>query len=233
MKTIGDRTYADIIKNVKKNVKTKGVMINQKSKNSDGSAQLRIKGKDETERHAFQQMLTASLKNVAEVQVKKTNQTIMILDIDETVEEDEIQAIVKQELNTNEEILNLKVADKANAQGVKYAFVTTTIDAANRLINKKRIGDGWNRWRIKGTNTLKRCYKCYRVGHKANDCLKQKMELICHNCGETGHKIKECNNVTTCYLCQSKEHKAESMRCPEYKRLVQAQERRKRSVHSK
>lgn len=125
------------------------------------------------------------------------------------------------------------MADKANAQGVKYAFVTTTIDAANRLINKKRIGDGWNRWRIKGTNTLKRCYKCYRVGHKANDCLKQKMELICHNCGETGHKIKECNNVTTCYLCQSKEHKAESMRCPEYKRLVQAQERRKRSVRSK
>lgn len=230
LKPIGERTYADIMKNIKQNVSTQGVLIDQKSKNRDGSVQLRIKGNNTAERLAFKELMTAKLENIAEVRLKASHQTIMILDIDETVQEAEVQAALKRELPVNDEISYFKLAEKPNAQGVRYAFASINLEAAKRLVTKKRIGDGWDRWRIKEVTTLSRCFKCSKVGHKARECVTKQTEQRCHNCGEIGHKLKECLNSTHCYLCQSKEHRAETMRCPEYRRLLRAQEGERRKV---
>lgn len=65
---------------------------------------------------------------------------------------------------------------KANTRVLKYVFVTGKENIAKEVIIKKRIGHRSHRWRVREVNTIPRCYKCHRVGHKANKCKMQDEE---------------------------------------------------------
>lgn len=42
-------------------------------------------------------------------------------------------------------------------------------------------------------------------------------------CGKTGHRAKECNGKPFCIKCNKEEHRADQIKCPYFKRLVEIQ----------
>lgn len=222
-------SYADVIKNMRE-VNIEGITVDR-NKTKDGNVQLRVRAKEENERRKFRESLTTKLGSVAKVDVKKgSNQTVMILDIDESIQPDYVKVTLREELgrdNLGENDIQVKMPEKGNTGGVKYAFATLNGESAKRLVDRKYIGKGWDRWRVKEIESLPKCYRCHRVGHITRNCQTNNAEDTCHKCGETGHKRRECQNGQKCYLCGSDEHKAETMRCPKYRELVQAWKKEK------
>ncbi|XP_050500825.1 uncharacterized protein LOC126880806 [Diabrotica virgifera virgifera] len=154
----------------------------------------------------------------------------MLIDIDETVSEDEVREAITKELNiegTSRIDMTIKLAQKTNQRGYKFAFVTMEHDAVDLITKKKRIGEGWNRCRIRELDLLDRCRKCFQIGHIAKECQRKGSQDRCHRCGEEGHKRGQCSGEENCYLCNEKGHGAETMRCPKYRELLKRKMRRR------
>ncbi|CAG9820782.1 unnamed protein product [Phaedon cochleariae] len=139
---------------MKQEVNTEGIVIYKITKIHDGNVQVKIKRKEEKNRALFRESMSEGLRKVAKVQTKQRTQTFMILDIDETVLEEE---------------------EETNDRGLKYAFITTRDDVTKILENESRIGNGWNRWRINEVKEAKRGYKCRKLGMYQKTVVK-KME---------------------------------------------------------
>lgn len=231
LQPLSGTTFADIVKSMKEDVSTDGIIVDRVTKTNRGNVEIKIKGKEEKSRLEFKNQLNTKLGQIAKMSTRTRNQTLMILDIDETIQEREVKEIIKKELNNishpHDEII-IKLANKPNSRGLKYAFATGAENMIKELAIKKRIGQGWHRWRVREVNSVPRCYKCHWVGHKANECKMQDGEVKCHKCGETGHKKIECQKSQKCYLCQEEGHNAETLKCPKYKQLIQAQNKEKR-----
>ncbi|CAH1114658.1 unnamed protein product [Psylliodes chrysocephalus] len=233
IKPTGNTSFADILKDMKKDIKTEGITIERITKTTSGNLQLKIRGNDKKDRKTFTTALNTTLTNVAQIDVKTKGQTFMILDIDETVREEDIRQVLKREINNENNFVDesqVKLAEKPNKNGYRYAFVTMQPDAASYITRKKRIGEGWNRWRIRELDPVQRCRKCHRIGHRGDQCkYKEEDRNNCHKCGEGGHKKRECTNEEHCYLCNTNGHTAETMRCPEYRNLIKTHNEEKRA----
>lgn len=224
-------SYADIIRSMKKEVTTEGILIERINRTYEGNIQIKIKGREEKCRQDFKELLVTKLNNKANIESKQRNQTLMILDIEETTQPEEAKEAVEREITKHGEKqrdVQIKMSEKANERGLKYAFLTVETDIAQKLLLRRKIGEGWNIWRIKELVTIPRCYKCHRVGHIANKCGKKNPSELCHKCGKPGHQRKDCQNEDRCYLCDADGHKAETMKCPEYRKLAEQQRKEKR-----
>lgn len=225
LKPLNNATYAEVISHMKSQVGTKGVTIDRICKRKDNSVELRIKSKDDQDRKAFRISLSEKMETLAEVKTTGRLKKIMVLDIDETIQEGEVQEVLKAELGNTEGLVGeekFTLSKKGNRKGLKYAFLSVEKSTADLLLQKRTIGKDWNRWRIKEVEQLIKCYKCNQVGHMVRDC--KKTEDTCYKCGEEGHKRADCQNPEKCYLCNSTGHKAESMRCPQYRTLITVRE---------
>ncbi|CAG9818803.1 unnamed protein product [Phaedon cochleariae] len=168
---------------MKEQVGTEGITVDRINKMRNGSVELKIKGKEAKNRQIFRRVLTEKLDKVAEVNIKQKSQTVMILDIDETVTETDVKEALNREINDDErsmEDVRIKLSEKANARGLKYAFVTMAPDIATNISSKRSIGVGWNRWRLREVDNVVRCYKCQRVGHAANKFEIKEKDSLCH-----------------------------------------------------
>lgn len=94
-----------------------------------------------------------------------------------------------------------------------------------KLVNDiRRIGKGWNRWQIRKIDNDTQCYRCRKVGN----CIEKEEETKCYKCGELGQIKKEYKGVQKCYLYKTEGHKAESLKCPEYRKMQEAQKKERR-----
>lgn len=113
------------------------------------------------------------------------------------------------------------MTEQTNKMGKKSAFLSVPGEMAVKLLNRGRIGEGWDRWRVRDVITPSRCFTCRKVGHEAKDCKAKGKGEVCHNCGHFGHYRSDCKNAKACYLCGKEGHKAESMTCPVFRDMVQ------------
>ncbi|CAH1107690.1 unnamed protein product [Psylliodes chrysocephalus] len=163
-------TYADIMRNMKKDVNTEGILIDRVDKSEEGNIHIKIKGQEEKNRHAFKEQLTQKLSNMAKVETKQINQTVRILDINDTIQMEEAQELIKKEIENiggQHDGMQIRMAGKSNIRGLKYAFLSVGTDTAQKLLSRRKIGEGWNRWTVKEVENVQKCYNCYRVGHIA------------------------------------------------------------------
>ncbi|CAG9819952.1 unnamed protein product [Phaedon cochleariae] len=164
LKPADGTSYAQLVKSMEDTVDTEGITIDKINKTNNGNVQIKIKGKEEKSRSLFRATLTKKLEGVANIHFKQKTQTFMILDIDETVEEEEVRRVLSKETNSgHSEEMRMKLSEKINDRGLKYAFITLGEDSAKLIENRRRIGNGWNRWRIKKVDEVKKCYRSQKI----------------------------------------------------------------------
>ncbi|CAG9815948.1 unnamed protein product [Phaedon cochleariae] len=178
LKPADGTSYAQLVKSMKDTVDTEGITIDKINKTNNGNVQIKIKGKEEKSRSLFRATLTEKLEGVAKIHFKQKTQTFMILDIDETVEEEEVRRVLSKETNSgHSEGMRIKLSEKINDRGLKYAFITLGEDSAKLIENRRRIGNGWNRWRIKKVDEVKKCYRCQKRIIKMEQILESNKHL--------------------------------------------------------
>lgn len=214
------KTFAEAMKEIRQNVDIEGKSLEIKgvSKSRDGTLKIRIAGAKEGEKEELKEkiMKVESVDSISDITEKIS---VCITDVMGEVEEAEIMEILKREMEDwKEEPGRLRFSREV--RGYKYATIEVTRKVGEALIKRKRIGGKWNHWGVREFLRVSRCYNCRRVGHKGAGCPEERANVeTCHRCGEEGHKVAECKNRAYCYLCKG-EHKAESLGCQVYRRLL-------------
>jgi len=179
---------------------------------------LRVQARSEKTIMDLREKVVGKLSKMAAVSLQKERTTTaMLLDLDEYVEEKQVREAVVEELRIKDaEDIKVRLGSSVNKAGMRVAFVTGRTENVQRLIDAKRIGKGWHRWRVKEQVEIPRCFKCRRIGHIAKECDGVDGE-VCYRCGGTGHRMGECTNAKACYLCNSEGHSAGGADCGVYK----------------
>ena len=81
-----------------------------------------------------------------------------------------------------------------------------------------RIYLGWFCLRVRETDNVMRCFRCYGFGHLAASC--QRKQNTCRVCGEEGHLAATCTKEVSCNNCAERKRKADhgimDPACPTY-----------------
>ncbi|KAG5877273.1 hypothetical protein JTB14_038309 [Gonioctena quinquepunctata] len=167
-------------------------------------------------------------KNVAdaEAKVKTSDITIAISGIDmATTDEEVIEALASA---TGEKKDNVKLRSlRPGYYDDQTAVVAMPRTSTLTMLKQGRLRVGWISCPVRERIQLQRCYRCLDFGHRSQECRGEDRSKICMKCGKTGHKAKECVGTICCTACKTEGHKADQMRCPLFRRMVE-QERRAR-----
>ncbi|CAH1099126.1 unnamed protein product [Psylliodes chrysocephalus] len=92
LKPTEGKTYVDIIKSMKKEVDTKGVIVEKIP--SKGEVQVTKNCNEEKTRQHFKELLKNKMETLAKVGTRQKRRTVMILDIDETTQENDVKQVI-------------------------------------------------------------------------------------------------------------------------------------------
>lgn len=195
-------SYADVLKSLRQNIKPEETEVAVRSiRKTKTGAILLVMGqggnKDE-----FCKSIKGTLKEAAVVQDLKPKATIEIQDLDSLTTPDEVVTAITKAIETpvGDIVANLTGPNKREQV---RAFVSLPAVAANELLKTERIKIGMTICRIKYREELKRCFRCFGVGHMQWQCEgpDRKGMGLCIRCGGKGHKMKECRNALKCCIC--------------------------------
>lgn len=147
----------------------------------------------------YEQLLPI-LKEDFEVRLLVPQAGVMILDLDPTVDQEDLMTALKS---------NGIAASKINLRqlrgGKASAFLKLPQQEARKLLEKGRIQVGWTRARVRQKEFSSRCPKCLEIGHAMAQC-KNNVDLRnqCFRCSKTGHKAHNCTANRHCNWCASK-----------------------------
>lgn len=226
VKPVEGNSYANVLRELKKSVKPEEAEVTVKSvrKTKDGSLLLELL--DGGRRNQFLDAIKESLKEGAKVRELKPQRTIEIRDLDSLVEAEEIVSAVKEISRKNDADVVVRVSNK-NSREQCRAFVTVADDIADVILKAQRLKIGWTYCRVRQANDIRRCFKCFGVGHTRARCggPDRSGQGLCIRCGTTGHKMRECKNTPKCCICTEQgckptDHIPGSSRCTAYKKLI-------------
>ncbi|XP_066157558.1 uncharacterized protein [Euwallacea fornicatus] len=222
--TTREHGYSQIVKMLKEKVNLEGMGIRVKSlvETNQGHVKLKVTG-NKIDQEKFLKVVAETTAQSATVQLLTREQTVFINGLDCSVEENEIREAVAQYVQTNRGDIKVRLSAQVNKQRQRHAFVTLPTEKARDLVSNRRIKIGWLNCRVEEVYTPVRCFKCNEFGHMAAACKKaDKTQGRCLNCLEDGHEAKVCQNVAVCYVCtDNKGHRAQSYRCPAYRKAVE------------
>lgn len=226
IKTCGDTSYADILKQVKRDPKLNVLGENVKNIRKTGSGELLLELNKPAHQNTteFRDAIKNVLGTVAEVRALTHEVLLEIKDIDEiTTKEDVYEALVtvSAEFNTLQPSA-IKSMRKAYG-GTQTATIGISSVLGRVLMQTAKIRIGWVVCRVREKITPIRCYKCLDFGHTAVRCRSpHDYSGSCIRCGEAGHKIKSCTKDPICLLCMdtasNSDHVTGSGICPQYRK---------------
>lgn len=199
-----------------------GIEIDRMSSTLNGNILIRVK---ETKNGAKQKLVGTimdQLKTVENEAVITKTKGIVLTDVDCDIDHEQLTntlsnllGIAKEEIQSN--------PFRYMRRGNQMVTVFLPSEAADRAINLKKIKIGWTSCLVKERVEPPFCRKCQIFGNTTPNCKETTFKpRRCLGCGE-GHPTKECtSNKEFCVTCNTDGHRANSMRCPTYKRLVNA-----------
>lgn len=213
----GAKTYADLVRELRRDVKLNdvGIEVSKMRKTRAGDLLLELK------KGTADQLQLAISSQTKDAQVlKKTKQTVLhIMGMDEVTTLEEVQQAVREALGELPE--NCRVSSLRPAQaGTQNATVILDSNAAFKLIRMGSIKVGWLRCRIRERHDLGRCISCWDYGHKPVECKGPNRRDLCLKCSQGGHKAKDCKNEPFCPLCKTNGHQAGGRKCGRRPQLV-------------
>lgn len=216
----GEKSYAELLKSVKQSVDPEkiGVKIKSMKETARGDLVLSVMGGEE-KASSLRTEIQAKLRDV-DVATRKSTVTLHISDVDPTVNKEEIRNCIAAHIKADKNSVEI-TSLRPNRNGNHTVTVKLPRDGARQLISSGRIQIGWLLSKVRERVSITRCFKCLGFGHTQRECTGKDRSGECLRCGKTGHKAKDCKNTPFCTKCQAEEHRADSIRCPYYKRLVQ------------
>lgn len=160
-----------------------------------------------------------------------TQQTVLeIKDVDKVTTPEKTMEALKEHLKVKaSDQISVRSLRKAYG-GTQIATVSLPCNLAAALLQKGHVRIGWVNCRVRTKVEIKRCFKCWGLGHMAIKCQGPDRSRTCRRCGGSDHQAKNCENSPCCLICQDdrrkdSNHASYSYACP----LVQEFIRRSKS----
>ena len=151
---------------------------------------------------------------------------VEILDVDPTVEEEEVTKAVRSCL-WEEPSACVKVSlTRKPFRGTRKAFVRLEEASALTLLKATHIKIGWVSCRVRKKTELIQCYRCLGFGHMAAKCRGPDRSRCCWRCGEEGNVTASYSREPRCDLCIAREEKPRNdhipgtMRCAAFRKAA-------------
>lgn len=205
-------TFVDVLKKAKEGISLKELGVDVKTVRQSRAGDLLI----EVPRGNGSGVLATKLKEVlgpvAEVRQLLPTMTLVIMDLDETVEEaqlaEELASSATELLSSGEESA-VKAPSftvkriSSIGRGLRRGVVQVPIDLGAVLLKAGRVRVGWVRCRVREMSPVVRCYRCHGIGHKSFTC-KHPADLkgFCMRCGSEGHLASDCKASAICTACK-------------------------------
>lgn len=214
-------TYADLLKSVKNNVDLNqvGVKVKTIRRTAAGDLMLEVEG-DKKKAGALKEAISNRTGN--EVRIANNTVTMHVLDIDAATNTDEVENALRTILPGNGHDIIVK-SMRPSRDGNQIATVQASRLNANKLTKAGRVKIGWVSCRIRERVVVPRCYRCLEFGHSSKECEGPDRSKLCINCGQEGHKATDCKEVHYCLKCNSKDHRADTTKCPSFRQLLKEQ----------
>lgn len=224
---IGEATYSDILKKVKKDEKLRklGEDVNKIRKTRTGEMILELKKSQDGNTNKYKEELTKVLGDQANVKLVGSEKTVVVKDLDEVTTKEEIVEAINGIAPNYKLTLDVVRSLRKGFAGTQVAMLSLPSKLAFDLINLGKIKVGWVVCRLRENTTPIRCFKCLEHGHIAKNCLsKVDRSKCCINCGKGGHTAKMCREKPECAICVTNgldaNHPTGGRQCPEYKKAL-------------
>lgn len=224
------RSYADVVSELKSNIKPTDIGIEVRSirKTRNGEVHLQITESKAGGKASFMETAARipTAKGVTQLIKRKG---VVIEDVEEDVSAETLVDRLGEALNVNTDDIKLNEFRRAH-WGTKSATAYLPVAAAESLIDMGRLTVGWTKCRIKEKVDPDFCHRCQRFGHPAKSCKETTSSgRLCLRCGSAEHLARTCTAPEHCYVCGENGHRANSLRCKVFKRLVEEKRARSRN----
>lgn len=221
--SIGDTSYADILKQVKNDPKLKNIGDNVAKirRTQKGELLLELKKDSTLTSSVCKQSLDEALKDLAKIKALSPEATLELKDLDEVTTEDEICQSLKDQFDIVASVRSLRKA----YGGTQTAVISLAVDQANALLSTDKVKISWTVCRVREVFRPLKCFKCLDYGHVAAKCKDTDRTNLCRRCGQEGHFYKKCDKPPKCVLCTGDDgipqgHITGSGRCPAFQRAL-------------
>lgn len=216
-------TYSDVVKELKKNVSPGEMGVEIKGINSTLNGHVLIK-LSETTPGGKQEMLNKirdTVTSADKTQISRRTKGIVLLDVEHGISQEELLGTLSTILETEESAITANPF-RPMRSGNQMVTIFLPPPLAERAIGLGKIRLGWTVCRVKERADPPFCQKCQIYGHPTHTCLaKSVVKRRCLKCGGE-HTTNACNSKSEfCISCNTDGHRANSMRCPKYKALIQ------------
>lgn len=216
-------TFAEVASKLKDAIKPDelGVKVKSLTSTADGNVRIIV---NEKKKGGRQSLLTEIMKKTnTNASIKNAEKSLLISDLDESVTPVEL----RNALETAAGCSSISPGEiKKGNNGLNIVYVRMPAASADKLVCQSHIKIGWTYAKIKELVVPEFCRYCQKFGHKK--CQAEQQEACCRRCGEKGHIAKGCTSPLACYVCGCSGHRADSMKCPEYRAAVKAIEKSKK-----
>ena len=214
-----DRSYAEVLREVKQKVRPEetNTKIRDVRKTRDGRILLAVEKGPGTGK--LKQQIEKEIAGITITESKNRQTTIHVLDMDAVTSKEEIEEALLQQFEIQAKDFSVKSL-RPTAIGKQIATIAANRETAQKFLHKGKVKIGWLVCRMRERIYLQKCYRCLEYGHKKQSCVGPSRETICFKCGQEGHKEKSCTNSEYCWVCNKKDHKYGTLKCPEYKEKI-------------
>lgn len=213
-------SYADILKDIKSDPELVDLKkeVTKIRRNAGGALILELDSKS-TKAQELALKVEGKVKEKASAMTRSQQITLEIKDIDEvTTEEEVLETLYEHIIDGSSGSITVRSLRTAYG-GTQTAVVSAPINSAANLIREGRVRIGWVNCRVRRKIEIRRCYRCWQIGHTAAKCGGTDRSKVCRRCGGTEHEAKTCNRDPCCLLCQEAgksqtRHASYSYACP-------------------
>ncbi|KAM8702186.1 hypothetical protein ACLKA7_000744 [Drosophila subpalustris] len=205
IKTVGEVTYADLLRKVKQDEKLHGLgeAVSRIRRTQQGELllQLNISGEDTS---AFRTLIGETLGETAEIRSLSHRVTIECKDLDEiTTAKDIVDALRSQMEITDAAVDDINL--RKGYGGTQTASIRLPAESARKALSAGLLKVGWVRCRLRERVNITKCYRCLEFGHLARHGRSEvDRSKMCRRCGKYGHLAKDCKEEPQCMFCKDK-----------------------------
>ena len=185
--------YAEMIKNLRKQIDTQDIRVKViEVKKVRGDFALKTAERKDGAVEKLESEIQRVIGEESEIRRSQRTKTIVVRDIEETIEREAVEKILGQGSIVGIDTLEQKVEAEIGTPGTeeksgestegedqsrkenkartkfKTAMLTLLENRGQELLQKKKITVGWSRCSIQEKIKLSRCYKCQQFGHSSN-----------------------------------------------------------------